>query len=587
MKLSDFVIQRIYKAGVKHVFMLPGGGAMHLNDSLGKSKNVDFICNLHEQASSIAAEAYSQYTNNLGVCMVTTGPGSTNAITGVASAWLDSIPMLIISGQVKTSDLSLKKNTRQIGFQEINIVPMVKDITKYAKTINNSNSIKYHIDKAIWLAKQGRPGPSWIDIPLDIQAQEVNIKSLKKFTPPKTKALPSIKRKIDKFYKLLNDSKRPIILVGNGVRLSKSEKELMKLINYLKIPTLLTWKAADLIHEYHPYLIGRPGAVGQRAANISQQNSDLFIMLGARMDMGQTAYMHKYLAPKAKKVMIDIDKFEIKKMNTKIDLPIVSDSKLFINQALSSRKDYSYSSRKKDWLERCIKLKKKFPVILPEYFKYKDGVSIYALVEKLSDFSSNKDLFIPGSSGACSEVTMQAIKIKKGVRIFNSEGLGAMGFGISSAIGGCIASNKRRTITIDGDGGFMMNTQELETVRRLNLPIKFFILDNKGYGSIRATQTAYFNKRFYGSSKSGGLTLPELKKIANAYKIKYFNIESSYHLEKITKDVLEYEGPVICRVKISPNQVTAPRVMSRQTKNGSMETAPMENMWPPIDLEEL
>ncbi len=589
MKLSDYVVDRIASEKVSHVFMLPGGGAMHLNDSLGKSNKINFICNLHEQACSIAAEAYAQYTNNIGVCMVTTGPGSTNAITGVASAWLDSIPMLVISGQVKTSDLSLKKQTRQIGFQEINIVPMVQSITKYAQTITDKNSIKYHLDKAIWLAKNGRPGPVWIDIPLDIQAKEIDISELEGFSPEefKPKLIKNLSSKISNIYDLISDSKMPVILVGNGVRLSRAEKEFKTLAEKLGIPILLSWKAADLFEENHKLNFGRPGAVGQRAANIIQQKSDLLIILGARMDMGQTAYMHKYLAPKAKKIMVDIDEFEIKKMDTEIHLPINADAKIFIREMLNFLEKQNINFNFDSWLNECNKLKNKFPVVLNEYFSFEDGISIYALVDTISKLITETDLVVPGSSGACSEVTMQAIKLKKGTRIFNSEGLGAMGFGISSAIGGCVASNKKRTITIDGDGGFAMNTQELETVRRLNLPIKFFILDNDGYGSIRSTQSAYFEKRFYGSTKNGGLTLPKIERIAKAYKINYLNLENSENLEDSVKKVLESNGPIICRVKVSSNQVTAPRVMSRQTKNGNMETAPMENMWPEIDLEDL
>lgn len=585
MKLSDYVIDVVADAGVKHVFMLPGGGAMHLNDSLGLSNRLEYVCNLHEQACAIAAEAYGQYTNNLGVCMVTTGPGSTNTLTGVAAGWMDSTSMLVISGQVKRTDLCHGKGIRQMGFQEVNIVPIVESITKYAVTVTEPDTICYHMEKAIWLAQNGRPGPSWIDIPLDVQAAEININEQKNFSPEDEKLIKSdyqnfLTTQTGKTLELLSKCKKPIILVGNGVRLAKAETKLYKLVRKLNAPVLTTWKALDLFEENDPLYIGRPGAVGQRAANFAQQKSDWLLMLGARMDMGQTAYMHKYLARDAKKIMVDIDENEINKMETRIDVPIISDASIFMDEVLkqleSVRIDYS---KFESWLKKCREWKDKYPVVLPKYWKYGDGVSIYALVDAISEAVEPGDLFVPGSSGACSEVSMQSFKSKKDVRVFNSEGMGPMGFGISSALGGCVASGGKRTISIDGDGGFAMNTQELETVCRLNLPIIFFVLDNDGYASIRATQKAYFEGRYYGSTREGGLTLPKLERIASAYGIQFMEINTSNDIRNKVEESFKLQRPIICRVKISKKQVTSPRVTSRQTKDGNMETAPMEEMW--------
>ena len=588
MKLSDYVVDVIAETGVKHVFMLAGGGAMHLNDSLGRSKRLEYVCNLHEQACAIAAEAYGQYTNNLGVCMVTTGPGSTNTLTGVAAGWMDSTPMLVISGQVKRADLCHDKGIRQMGFQEINIVPIVESITKYAVTVTDPDSIRYHMEKAIWLAQNGRPGPSWIDIPLDVQAADINPEEQASFSPADDNLIKSddqnfLTTQAGKTLELLSKSKKPIILVGNGVRLAKAEEKLYELVKKLNIPVLTTWKALDLFEENDPIYIGRPGAVGQRAANFAQQKSDWLLMLGARMDMGQTAYMHKYLAPEAKKIMVDIDENEINKMETTIDVSIPTDAGVFIDEILkqieSARIDDSEFEK---WREQCRVWKEKFPIVLPEYWEYDDGASIYALVDAISEAIGSGDLFVPGSSGACSEVAMQAFKSKKGVRVFNSEGMGPMGFGISAALGGCVASGGRRTICIDGDGGFAMNTQELETIRRLNLPVKFFVLDNDGYASIRATQKTYFNSRFYGSTEEGGLTLPKLEKIASAYGIQFMEINTSEDIKNKVEESFKLDKPVICRVNVSCSQITSPRVTSRQTVDGSMETAPMDEMWPDI-----
>jgi len=588
MKLSDYLIEKIADSGVQHIFMLPGGGAMHLNDSLGCSKRIQYICNLHEQACSIAAEAYGQYTNNLGVCMVTTGPGSTNALTGVAAAWMDSTPMLVVSGQVKRSDLSHNKGIRQFGFQEINIVPIVESITKYAVTITDPDTVRYHIEKAIWAATSGRPGPSWIDIPLDVQAATIKPSQLLPFCPKDyiytgTMDDEVLKKHVQETLSELEKSSRPIILVGNGVRLAKCEEDFLKLVQILKVPILTTWKALDLFEEENELFIGRPGAVGQRAANFAQQKSDWLMMLGARMDMGQTAYMHKYLAPKAIKTMIDIDPNEIRKMSTRIEHQIPVDAGEFVQEMLRQLNKCSLNPEMwKTWHKQCLEWKRKYPVVLPEYREFRDGVSVYTLVDVIASLVQENDLVVPGSSGSCSEITMQAFRSKEGVRVLNSEGMGPMGFGISSALGACVASDGRRTVCIDGDGGFAMNTQELETVRRLQLPIKFFVLDNDGYGSIRATQKAYFESRFIGSSEKGGLTLPNLQDIAKAYRIDYFEMNNSREIDRVATLCLERKAATICRVKVSPQQVTAPRVTSRQTDDGSMETAPMDEMWPPL-----
>lgn len=589
MKLSDYVIDCIAEAGVQDVFMLPGGGAMHLNDSLGRSDRVNLVCNLHEQACAIAAEAYGQFTNNLGVCMVTTGPGSVNALTGIAAGWMDSTPMLVISGQVKRADLCHRRGVRQLGFQEIDIVSMVSSITKYAVTVTDPEQIRFHIEKAIWSAKQGRPGPAWIDIPLDVQAadidpsKQIGFSSGANSTSVATDPL-GLADKVRSTFQSLKQSKKPVILVGNGVRLADAEQKMMLLATRLRVPILTTWKALDLFEEHDPLYVGRPGAIAQRAANFAQQKSDWFLMVGARMDMGQTAYMHKYLAPRAVRIMVDVDEAEIKKMGTDIAIEIATGADLFIDEMLAQIEHENIDPVQwRQWLEQCSSWKEAYPVMLPEYREDKEGVSLYALVDALSDKVQPGDLVVPGSSGACSEVTMQAFRSKKGVRVLNSEGLGPMGFGISSALGACIASGEHRTVSVDGDGGFAMNTQELETVNRLKLPIKFFVLDNGGYGSIRATQKSYFNSRYFASSPEGGLTLPDLEKIANAYEIPFFELASNSQISEALDASWAIPGPAICRIRVTPRQVTAPRVRSRQTETGSMETAPMEEMWPPID----
>ncbi len=588
VKLSDYVINKIVEAGVHHIFLLPGGGCMHLVDSVGSSEDIQFICNLHEQASAIAADAYGQYTNNLGVALVTTGPGGTNAITGVAAAWLESTPCLFISGQVKRADMASARGVRQMGFQEINIADVVRPITKYAMTVLDPQSIRFHLEKAIYLAQTGRPGPVWIDIPLDVQAAEIDENALEGFKAEDVFAAENdvdLIPKVGQAIELLNLAQRPVILVGNGVRLAKALPEFYQLVEYLNIPVLTTWKTIDLFAEDDPMYIGRPGAIGQRGANFAQQNSDWILTLGARLDYGQTAYSHANFAREARKIVVDIDPAEINKLETKVDIPVCANAGEFVREFLRQ----SESVKMRDisvWWHRCKMWKKQYPVILPEFWEEQGRVNNYVLVDVIAQEMSPDDLLIPGVSGQCSEITMQAFKVKAGQRIFSSHGLGAMGFGIPASLAGCIASGGRRTICIDGDGGFHMNIQELETVRRLNLPIKYFVLNNQGYGSIRTTQRNYFNGRYVASNPQSGLTLPDTLKVAAAYGIPTLQISDHRHLVERVRKVMEMPGPVVCDVLIQIDQPTQPRVSSRQMADGRMVSMPMEDLYPFLDRGE-
>ena len=589
IKLSDYVINFVKNLGVKHIFLLPGGGCMHLVDSVGRCEGIEYVCNLHEQACAIAADAYGQYTNNLGVALVTTGPGGTNTLTGVAAAWLESTPTLFISGQVKRPDLVGKRGVRQMGFQEMNIVELVKSITKYAVTITEPSTIKYHLEKAAYLSKNGRPGPVWIDIPLDVQAIKVDESNMESFDPEELHLINNnqyLVQQVSQCIDLLNSSERPALLVGNGVRLAKAEVEFFRTMKILNIPVLATWKVIDYFPHDDPNYIGRPGAVAHRAANFTQQTSDFLLTIGARLDLGQTGYNHENFAINAHKVIVDIDENEIKKLNMKIDVPIVSDAKDFLFELLK-QKDKIIPKDRKSWWERCLQWKEKYPLMQKEYYNVEDGVNNYVFLDVLSECLNSEDIIIPGSSGACSEVTMQAFNVKRGMRVFNSNSLGPMGFAVPASIGGCIASGKKRTICIDGDGGFQMNIQELETVRRLKLPIKYFILENDGYASIVATQKAYFNGFYVASNSSSGLTLPNLEKIADAYSIPYFYIQTHSELKEKINKIIEHEGPVLCSIKVTKQQFTAPRVSSKQNPDGSMTSLPMEDLWPFLERDEL
>jgi acetolactate synthase-1/2/3 large subunit len=382
--------------------------------------------------------------------------------------------------------------------------------------------------------------------------------------------------------RLLNESERPVILAGNGIRLAGGQELFKEVIDYLGIPVLTTWKAIDLLAEGNPLFCGRPGAIGQRGANFTQQNSDLFIAVGARLDFGQTGYEHKKFARGAKKVVIDIDPAEIDKLKMPAITGIPCDAKEFFSEVLRQKSSILPRDRSL-WLGRCKEWQRRYPVILSEYREQKEYVNPYVLVDVLSDAMSCDDLFVPGSSGACSEVTMQAFRVKEGMRVFNSEGLGSMGFGVPAALGASIASGGKRTVCVDGDGGFHMNSQELEVIRRLNLPVKFFILNNSGYGSIRITQKNYFGGLLTASSPESGASLPDIRLIAEAYGIQSRLIASHDRIDEQIREILDTSGPIVCEIVVDPDQVTAPKLSSMQRSDGTMVSKPLEDLWPFLD----
>lgn len=584
MKLSDYVMARIAATGVQHVFMLPGGGSMHLVDSLGRHPDLQFICNLHEQGTAVAVDAYAQ-ARGFGVGLVTTGPGGTNCLTGVAAAWLDSTPCLFLSGQVKRADLSTGRGLRQLGFQEIDIVSMVKPITKFAKTITDPTEIRRVLDEAIHLARSGRPGPVWIDIPLDIQAAQVEPDQLVGWAPP-PEATPDPAAAVAKALALLETAQRPAILAGNGVRHAQAVAPLLRLAERLNLPLLTTWKAADFLPETHPLFAGRPGAIGQRAANFTQQNADWLLVIGARLDFGQTAYMHRYFARGASKIVVDIDPAEIAKLDMDLDVSSPMDAGLFLEAMLAQTEGLDRPDRG-PWLNQIQAWKTRYPVVLPTFWEAKGHVDAYVLMEVLSDLLRPGDLIVPGSSGQSSELTFQALRLPAGVRMLNSQGLGPMGFGVPAALGACIASGGRRTLCVDGDGGFHMNLQELEVIRRLDLPIKFLVLDNQGYGSIRNSQRNYFQGHLVASDATSGLTLPDTLAVAQGYGLPTARLESHEGLRSRLQELLEAPGPLVCEVRLDPDQPTLPRAVSYQRLDGSMATRPMEDLFPLLDRDEL
>jgi acetolactate synthase-1/2/3 large subunit len=582
MKLSDYVAQFVAAQGVRHVFMVAGGGAMHLDDSIGHCAGIEHVCTLHEQAAAMAAVAYAKFNESLGVALVTTGPGSTNTITGVADAWLDSTPCLFISGQVKRSNLIGNSGVRQAGMQELDIVSIVKSITKYAVTVMVPEEIRYHLEKAAYLARTGRPGPAWIDIPLDVQATQIDPANLEGFCPSET-VKDDLTAQASMTIDLLNASERPILLIGNGVRLAGARREMRELVERLGLPVLLTWLAQDLLPEAHELLVGRPGPVAPRGANFALQNSDCLISIGARLDQVLTGYAHDRFARAAKKVMVDIDPAEIRKMKTPIAVPACADAGEFIQELLRQSDRIAIRDRS-EWTARCREWKSRYPVVLPEYREQK-LVSTYVLADEFSEQLTGEDVIVTGGAGSGVEIFLTAFRAKEGQRIIFSAALGEMGFGLPASIGACLASGRRRTILVNGDGGFQMNIQELETVHRLRLPIKMFVLSNQGYASIRSSQTRYLG-RLTGADAGSGLTLPNLYGVAPAYGLSFVQIRSQRDLAIQIKEVLSLSGPVVCEVLTPPDEQRAPSMMSAQRADGSMVSKPLEDLWPFLDRSE-
>ena len=591
-KLSDYVIRFIADRGVKHVFLVTGGGAMHLNESLGRCTEIEAICNSHEQASAMAAEVYGKATNQLGVAMVTTGPGGTNAVTGVAGAWLDSTPCLFVSGQVKRPDRMFDAEgqplgMRQLGVQEIDIVSIVRPITKYAVTVLDPSTIRYHLEKAVHLACSGRPGPVWIDIPLDVQAFPVDPDTLSGFDPAESTTVSddADSGAVAGIIEALNRSTRPLVFAGNGIRLARAEREFAEAIRLLNVPVVATWCAADLISSDDPLFVGRPGSVASRGANFALQNCDFLLSVGARLDFAITGYAPDKLAREAHKVMVDIDAAELAKLSPHIQTPLCADARAFLAELVAQRSSIRTVDRTA-WNDRCADWKTRYPLVTPEHRKPEGPVSIYHLAEVIGTETTSSDVMVSGSSGSGIEIFLLACPTRTGQRIYHTAGLGAMGYGLPSSIAACLAAGRARTVCVDGDGGFQFNIQELETVARLGLPIKFFVLNNDGYASIRASQTNYFGQANIGCDSRTGLTVPDMSKVAAAYNLQSVVILDQSDLRRDVRRVLEMPGPVLCDVHVIPDEVRAPRLSSMQRTDGSFVSKPLEDLWPFLDRDE-
>ena len=585
VRLADYVVSFLEHVGVRDIFTISGGGSIFLNDALGQS-NIKYYCCHHEQAVVMAAEAYARVSGNIGVSLVTSGPGGTNAITGVAGCWIDSVPNLIISGQVYLNQTIGNSGLRQLGVQEINIIDIIEPITKYAIMLENPNEIKYHLQKAIYKATTGRPGPVWIDIPANVQQTNINENELAEFFPNENpnKLERKLEDKVTKVAKLLRISQRPLIHVGQGVKISKAEREFMAFVETYNLPFVTARNANDIVATNHELYVGRPGTFGQRGANFAVQNSDLYLAIGTRLALSQTGYSSKDYARNAKKIMVDIDKTELNKKTLSIDVKIQSDAKVFL---MALNKELSGTPLNiSTWVNQCQHWKKKYSVILPKYKKQKSPVNSYYFVDILSDVLNAKDIIVT-DMGIAFQGTHQAFKIKKGQKFFTNSGFASMGWGLPAAVGACVANQNKRTICISGDGGLQLNLQELATIMHNTLPIKLFVLNNNGYLTIKQTQEHGFGGRLMGCNQETGLSFPEIFKLAEAYKIRYVKLDSQENLKQKLKQIVGCGDPVICEIIMDPNQQQMPKVLNKRNPDGTIETKPIEDMYPYLTRKEL
>lgn len=596
IRLADYVADFLVEHGVKDCFSVVGGGAMHLNDALGHHSGLKITYNHHEQACAIAAEAYARVNNRIAAVCVTTGPGGTNAITGVLCGWLDSIPMIIVSGQVRydttsrygmrfTDGLSL----RALGDQEYDIVKSVAPMTKYAVMLENPNKIRYVLEKAWHLATTGRPGPSWIDIPVNFQGTYIETDDLIGYDPRVDASLlpPKVSYDIiDSVLEKIKKAKRPIIYAGYGIRLSGGYESFRNVIDKLNIPVVTYWNAIDLIEDDSPIYCGRAGNMGDRPGNWAIQNADLILAIGTRISIRQVGYNWKTWARAAEVIMVDIDRAEMKKHTIHVDMPIWADAKDFLNKFNNKA---VCNNNHEEWRKKCISWKLNYPVVQEKHW-VENGktANVYAFVKYLSN-ALPSDSLIAVSNGACCVVGNQAFVIKKGSRLANNSAVASMGYGLPAAIGTCLGGGKKETICLEGDGSIMMNLQELQTIITNRLPIKIFLINNQGYHSIRLTQNNLFSEhcKIGIGPESHDLSFPNYEKIANAFGFEYISAHSNAEMKSAIDRVLSKNGAIFCEIFTDTEQKWEPKSSTKRLNDGSLVSPPLEDLAPFLKREEL
>ena len=591
MKVSHYLASFLADYGVRHIFMVTGGGAMHLNDAFGRETRIKYICNHHEQACAMAAEGYARITGKVGVLNVTTGPGSINTLNGVFGAWTDSIPLLVISGQVKLETCMASyqlPRLRQLGDQEADIIPMVQGITKYAVMVKDPQTIRFHLEKALYLAKSGRPGPCWLDIPIDVQAAKINPSTLLGFNPVEevsTDRSDLLTTQCREVAERLMAASRPVMMAGTGIRLAGAVEKFERVIAKLRIPVTTAWTAHDLIPTDHELFCGRPGTVGDRPGNFTVQNSDLLIVIGSRLNIRQVSYNWKAFARHAYKVQVDVDEAELSKPTVRPDLAISCDAAAFLEELERQLDRLPYdSSRHVAWLAWCRERVARYPVVLPRHRESNGAINPYHFLDQLCRALEPDDVIVCGNGAAC-VVTFQVAHIKRGQRLFCNSGSASMGYDLPAAIGAAVAQEGKRVICLAGDGSIQMNIQELQTLVHHQFPIKIFVLNNNGYLSIRQSQKNFFNF-LVGESEASGVSFPDMVQIGQAYGIPSLQVAGQDFLPTVER-ILATPGPQLCQVTLDPDQQFEPKLSSKSLPDGRIVSAPLEDLYPFLERDEL
>jgi acetolactate synthase-1/2/3 large subunit len=583
VKLSDYVIHFLEDLGVRCVWTISGQHNMHLIDSLAKSRLIRYVCPKHEQFGAMAAEGYTRIAGHPGAMIVTTGPGGTNALTGMLGAWCDSIPCIFISGQANLQHYTDGTTIRQLGVQQINIIELVKSVTKYAAFVGEASSIRYHLEQAYSRATSGRPGPVWLDIPLNIQQEEIDPDSLPRFSPEPAPAA-DVAGSVAEVLKRLARAERPVFIAGSGIRLAGAQQEFLTIIERLQLPVVTSWGGADLIWDDHPLALGRFGFYGPRGGNFAVANADLLLSVGSRLDLKQVGNNGQTFARAAHKIVVDIDRWELEKGLIAIDLPIQADARRFLGELEFQSRSVSPRDRTA-WLARCRDWKRRYPVIQPQDRAQTGSVHSCVFMEALGrELQGHETIVLDMGTSLISG--MQALAIKRGQRVFSSTGLAAMGYGLPAAIGAWLADRTRPVICLTNDGCLQMAIQELQTVIHLKAPIKIFLFNNNGYLTIKMTQRGYMGGRFVASTPESGVTAPDFVKVAHAYGLATETIRNHDELGKKIHGVFETPGPVLCEITMAEDQPLLPRLVGHKTGEGRFVDDPIEKMWPYLPDEE-
>lgn len=644
IKVSNYIAGKLVEEGIRHVFTVTGGGAMHLNDGLGHQEGLECIYNHHEQACAMAADSYARIHNRIAAVCVTTGPGGTNAITGVVGAWLDSIPMLVLSGQVRYDTTARWSGVgiRAMGDQEFDICKAVSSMTKYCEMVTDPKRIRFCLEKALYLAQSGRPGPCWLDIPLDVQGAFVEEEELGGFDPedyeaggsgwgdgPGRAGKPSHPAKIreddagfgekrqvlpgepeaalmEKVLDKIREAKRPVFYVGNGIRIAGAYEVFLEAVELLGIPVVTGWNIQDAIWDEHPLYAGRPGNMGDRPGNFAVQNSDLVFSVGSRLSIRQVGYNYKTWARKAYVIMNDVDQEELKKPSVHVDLPIHADGKVFLEKLVEQLREGQQEGRLpkplfgggeglkgKSWIETCQMWREKYPVILPRHLSQGDDkeANVYALVRELSSRLKEGQITVSGNGSACVAGGHSYI-IKKGQRFISNSAIAAMGYDLPAAIGAYLADHSQDIILLTGDGSIQMNLQELQTIIHHQMAIKIFVINNNGYHSIRQSQKNFFEGALVGVGTDSGfkgpdLSFPSMEKLAGAYGYPYFCARHNSQLAQAIEGALAVPGPAICEVMVSTDQNFEPKSSARKMPDGTLTSPPLEDLAPFLPEEEM